>query len=48
MEVLKVLLSPAPLAAGIVLFTLLKYCEAVGNLFQLLANQRQFRRVHDS
>lgn len=30
------------------LFILLKYRQAIGNLFQLLANQSEFRRAHDS
>jgi hypothetical protein len=37
-------LTPAPLAAGIVLFILLKYRTAIGNVLQLLAQQSEHRR----
>jgi hypothetical protein len=43
-EILKVLLSPAPLGAGIVLFLLLQYRQAIGNVLQLLAGQSEHRR----
>jgi len=43
-EILKVILSPAPLAAGIVLFILLKYRQAIGNVLQVLASQSEHRR----
>jgi hypothetical protein len=48
LDYLNAFLTPAPLAAGIVLFILLKYRQAIGNLFQILANQSEFRRIHDS
>jgi len=43
-ETLKVLLSPAPLAAGIVLFILLKYRKAIGSVLQLLAEKSEPHR----
>jgi len=47
-EILKVLLSPAPLAAGIIFFLLLKYRQAIGNVLQLLAQQSEHRRKVES
>ena len=44
LEYLKAFLTPAPLAAGIVLFILLKYRTAIGNVLQLLAQQSEHRR----
>jgi hypothetical protein len=44
LDYVKAFLTPAPLAAGIVLFILLKYRQAIGNLFQLLASQSEHRR----
>jgi hypothetical protein len=44
LDYLKAFLTPAPLAAGVVLFILLKYRQAIGDIFQLLANQSEHRR----
>ena len=44
LDYLNAFLTPAPLAAGIVLFILLKYRQAIGNVFQVLAQQSEHRR----
>jgi hypothetical protein len=48
LEYVKAFLTPAPLAAGVVLFLLVKYREAIGNFFRLLAAQGEFRRKVDT
>jgi hypothetical protein len=48
LEYVKAFLTPAPLTAGIVLFLLVKYREAIGNFFRLLAAQVEFRRKIDT
>jgi len=48
LEYLKAFLTPAPLAAGIVLFLLWKYREAIDGVIQLLASQSEFRRKLDT
>jgi hypothetical protein len=47
LEYVKAFLTPAPLAAGIVVFLLVNYREAIGNVFRLLAAQGEFRRKID-
>lgn len=46
-EIPKILFSPAPLAAGIVLFILLKYRTAIGHVLQLLGQESEFLRKHE-
>jgi hypothetical protein len=43
-EILKVLFSPAPLAAAIILFILLKYRTTIGNILQLLAEKSEHHK----
>lgn len=47
LDYLNAFLTPAPLAAGLVLFLLLKYREAIGNTFSLLANRAEFQHKLD-
>lgn len=47
LEYLKAFLTPAPLAAGIVLFLLVKYREAIGNTFRLIADRAEFQQKID-